>query len=174
MTYLKEHDMKINKAKTKIIPFNFSRNKDFVPTTSLYGEKLDVVYKTKLLGVICTSDCKWNENTKHLVSKVNSKLWFLRRLKTLGASTETLLDIYKLFIRSHLEFCAPLWTGNLSSKNCRDLERVQKVAIKIILGHSVQNMNTFSQRGSPQGPELHTWNQNSERSDSENQLSLTL
>ena len=138
-TYVQDHDMIINKSKTKIIPFIFSSCKDFVPTVSLYGETLDVVYKTKLLGVICTSDCKWNENTKHLVSKANSKLWFLRRLKTLGASTETLLDIYKLFIRAHLEFCAPLWSGNLSSKNCKDLERVQDVALKIILGRQYQS-----------------------------------
>ena len=62
-------------------------------------------------------------------------MWFLRRLKTLGASLETLLDIYKLFIRSHLEFCAPLWAGALSTKNNQDLERVQKTALKIILGH---------------------------------------
>jgi hypothetical protein len=132
--YVTVHDMKLNTTKTKIIPFNFSRKYDFVPAIALGGQNLEVVYKTKLLGVICTADCKWNENTKHLVSKANSKVWFLRRLRILGASVETLVDIYKLFVRSHLEFCAPLWSGDLSTKNKRDLERVQKVAMKIILG----------------------------------------
>ena len=33
-----------------------------------------------------------------------------------------------------MEFCAPLWSGDLSIKNTRDLERVQKIAFKIILG----------------------------------------
>ena len=133
-TYVSNHDMKLNTDKTKIMPFNFSRGKDFEPEIYLDNNQLEIVYKTKLLGVVCTSDCKWTENTKYLVSKANGKIWFLRRLKMLGASRSTLLDIYKLFIRSHLEFCAPLWAGNLSSKNCQDLERVQKTALKVILG----------------------------------------
>ena len=133
-TYVRNHDMKLNTKKTKLIPFNFSRKYDFEPNLILDGNRLDIVYKTKLLGVVCTSDCKWKENTKNLVAKANGKMWFLRRLKTLGASEVTLIDIYKLFIRSHLEFCAPLWSGAISSKNCQDLERIQKTACKIILG----------------------------------------
>ena len=133
--YVDAHDMKLNTKKTKIIPFNFSINRDFEPNITLAGNQLDVVYKTKLLGIIFTSDCKWKENTRNLVAKANSKIWFLRRLKTLGASRATLIDIFKLFIRSHLEFCAPLWSGNLSVKNCQDLERIQRTVLKVILGH---------------------------------------
>ena len=133
--YVQNHEMKLNIAKTKIIPFNFSRNRDFEPCISLDGTDLDVVYSMRLLGVICTSDCKWKENTKHLVKKANTKVWFLRRLKCLGASVETMMDIYKLFIRSHLEFCAPLWAGDLSSKCSESLERVQRTSFRIILGN---------------------------------------
>ena len=131
---VRNHDMKLNTGKTKIMPFNFSRKNDFEPEIYLGDDQLEIVYKTKLLGVVCTSDCKWTENTKYLVSKGNGKIWFLRRLKALGASLTTLIDIFNLFIRSHLEFCAPLWAGNLSTKNCQDLERVQKTALKVILG----------------------------------------
>ena len=56
----------------------------------------------------------------------NSRLWFLRRLKLLGASQETLLEIYKLFCHSVLEFGAPVWSGALSKKNVQDIERVQR------------------------------------------------
>ena len=61
------------------------------------------------------------------------RLFFLRRLKTLGASQETLGEVYILFIRSILEFCAPLWTGALYKKDTKLLEHVQKSACKIIL-----------------------------------------
>ena len=137
--YVVDHEMILNTKKTKVILFNFSRMSDFEPNITLNENKLEIIYKTKLLGVICTSDCKWKENTKNLVAKANSKMWFLRRLKVLGASEETLIDIYKLFIRSHLEFCAPLWSGDLSKKNCEDLERVQKTVCKIILGHKLSS-----------------------------------
>ena len=134
-TYVANHDMKLNTKKTKIIPFNFSRKNDFEPILTLDDNQLEIVYSTKLLGVVCTSDCKWKENTRNLVVKANGKMWFLRRLKTLGASKETLVDIYKLFICSHFEFCAPLWSGDISNKNCQDLKRIQRTACKIILGH---------------------------------------
>ena len=107
---------------------------DFVPTFTLDGAPLEVVYETKLLGLTLTSDCKWEANTKNIVQKGNSRLWFLRRLKILGASQKTLIDIYKLFCRSVLEFGAPVWSGALTVKNKQDIERVQKTAMRIIAG----------------------------------------
>ena len=76
--YVEAHDTKLNTIKTKVIPFNFSRKNYFEPKISLGGSDLEIVYKTKLLGVICTSDCKWNENTKHIVRKANTKMCFFR------------------------------------------------------------------------------------------------
>ena len=128
------HDMKLNLKKTKVMPFNFTRKYDFLPNFSLDGIPLEVVYETKLLGITLTSDCRWDNNTKSIVQKGSSRLWFLRRLKILGASRETLSDIYKLFCRSILEYGAPVWTGALSVKNTKDIERVQKSAMKIISG----------------------------------------
>ena len=133
------HDMKLNLSKTKIMPFNFTRKYQFTPELYLDGTVLEVVCETKLLGLIITNNCRWDANTKHIVTKGNSRLWFLRRLKTLGASRDTLVDIYKLFCRSILEYGAPVWSGSLSNGNTQDIERVQKNAYKIIFGTSFTN-----------------------------------
>ena len=101
----------------------------------LEGGTLDVVSETKLLGITIKSDCCWDANSKAIVLKGNSKLWFLRRLKLLGAKTDTLLDIYKLFCSSVLKFGAPVWSGALSVKNKQNIERVQKNALRIIFGN---------------------------------------
>ena len=124
--------MKINHSKTKIMPFNFSKKYDFIPTLALDSNDLEVTYKTKLLGVICCSNGKWDQNAKYLASKGNSRLYFLRRLKSLGATQDTLKEVYTLFVRSILEMCAPLWTGALGKKSCDTLEHVQHSACKII------------------------------------------
>ena len=137
------HDMKLNLSKTKIMPFNFTKKYDFVPTFSIDGNPIDVVYKSKLLGLTITSDCRWDENTKNFVKKGNSRLWFIRRLKLLGACEGTLLDIYKLFCRSVLEFGAPVWSGALSVKNSQDIERVQRNAMKIISNSFNTSYNDF-------------------------------
>ena len=132
--YAKIHDLKLNGKKTKIMAFNFTRKYDFHPTLDLAENQLDVIYTTKLLGVFLTADCKWHENTSYIVSKAKKKIWYLRRLKALGASIETLLEMYQKSARSVLEFGAPLWTEGLTQKNKKDIERVQKTCFKVILG----------------------------------------
>ena len=139
------HDMKLNISKTKVMPFNFTRKYDFVPAFVLDGDCLDVVYETRLLGLTITSDCRWDSNTRDIVQKGNSRLWFLRRLKILGASRNTLLDIYKLFCRSVLEFGAPVWSGALSARNILEIERVEKNAMRIISGVPGQQYEEFLQ-----------------------------
>ena len=84
------------------------------------------------MGIICCSNGKWDENTKYLAGKGNSRLYFLRRLKNLGATQSTLKEVYILFVRSILEMCAPLWTGALNVKCSEMLERVQRSACRII------------------------------------------
>ena len=54
-------------------------------------------------------------------------MYFLRRLKRLGATEETLKEVYILFIRSLLEFAAPLWAGELTGnkKLTNQLDKIQ-------------------------------------------------
>ena len=135
------HLMKLNKKKTKIFPFNFSKTRDFIPAVSIPGESepLEVVYQTKLLGVICTSDSKWAENTSYIVKKAASKLWMVRRLKWMGADEHILHEMYILHIRTVLEFAAPLWHSSLTVSDQNRIERVQKMAFSIILGPAYTN-----------------------------------
>jgi hypothetical protein len=50
------------------------------------------------------------QTPRTLARKETPDFGFLRRLKLLGGSEDTLLDIYKLFCRSVLEYGAPVWT----------------------------------------------------------------
>ena len=53
-----------------------------------------------------------------------------------GASVKEMKQIYFSFVRSHLEKSATLWHSSLTEKNKNDLERVQKTAVKLILGNN--------------------------------------
>ena len=44
------------------------------------------------------------------------------------------MTLYFLFVRSLLEQSATVWHSSLTQENIDDLERVQKSAVKIILG----------------------------------------
>ena len=70
-----------------------------------------------------------------MVKKASKRLWILRRLKQLRASTHDLVDVYIKQIRCILELVAPAWLGGISQAEKLDLERVQKCAAHIILGN---------------------------------------
>ena len=59
---------------------------------------------------------------------------FLHKASKFTSNVNDLKRIYMLQVRSKLEQSAVLWHFGLSQKNRNDLERVQKSAIKIILG----------------------------------------
>ena len=69
-----------------------------------------------------------------MIIKANSRMELLRRVANFGASLEDMKIIYILFVRSHLEQSATVWHSSLTEENSSDLERVQKSALKIMLG----------------------------------------
>ena len=132
--YARVNEMKINYSKTKLMIFNPCWSLDFMPEIELGGGQLEVVEETRLLGVIIRSDMRWNSNTESIVKRAYNKLWTIRRLKELGANTPELVDIFMKHCRSILEFAAPAWHGAITVAERQDIERVQKVALHIILG----------------------------------------
>ena len=151
--HAKLNKMKINHEKTKIMLFN--PGNDFQPNIEMEGRKLDVVEQMKLLGVVITSDLKWDENTDFITSKAFRRLWLLRRLKKLGASRKAMLDIYTKNVRSVLEYASVVWSSSITRKNMAQIERVQKAAFAIILDKqyasyedacTVLNMDMLSER----------------------------
>ena len=126
--------MKINLNKTKLMLFNTCKSLDFEPNINLENCLIELVEEAKILGVIIQSDLKWNKNTEYMVRRASKKLWILRRLKNLGAHQKILVDMYEKHVRSILELAVPLWHSSITEAEKQDIERVQKCALKIILG----------------------------------------
>ena len=127
--------MKRKEKKTQLMKFNFSKAHDFKPEFNIEGFKanIEVVQEAKILGIILTEDLKWEANTQYICSKAFKRMWILRRMKKLDVEPLILLDIYVKEIRSVLELAVPAWHCSLTKKQSADIERVQKVAISIIL-----------------------------------------
>ena len=69
-----------------------------------------------------------------------AKIWLLRRMKSLKLEPELILDYYVKEVRSLVEHGVPIWNSGLNQSEVRDIEKIQKVALKIILG---QNYNSY-------------------------------
>ena len=125
--------MQLNENKTKAIIFNFTNNYQFSTRLYLQETLLEIVNQTKLLGTIITSDLTWWENTNYITRKAYSRLEIIRRLCPSNISESDLVLIYTLYVRSMLEFNCCVWNFNLTKAEENEIERVQKVACKIIL-----------------------------------------
>ena len=66
-------------------------------------------------------------------------MWTLSRMRNLNLDEDIILDVYIKEIRSILELAVPVWHGGLTVKQTRDIERVQKTALLIILGENFTN-----------------------------------
>ena len=69
-----------------------------------------------------------------MFKKAFACLWMLRRLKGLGASSTEMLDVYHTQIRCVLEMAVAVWEPALTKAQSKQLERVQKCALYIIMG----------------------------------------
>ena len=137
------NDMFINEDKSKVMLFNTARDFDFMPKLTINQEScLEVVEQFKLLGVILRSDLKWHDNSNYICSRGYARLWMIRRLKSLGADLDDMLDVYCKQIRSILELAVPVWQPNLSNHEVKQIERVQKTAFHVILGQDYHDYPT--------------------------------
>ena len=94
-----------------------------MPTLSIKeGAKLEVVYKIKLVGLVVTSDIRWNEHVNYAIQQVNRTLWQLTRFKQLGADRDKLVLFYILKIRSILMFGAVCYHSALTLDQRHKLE----------------------------------------------------
>ena len=133
--YCQENEMMINAEKTKVMLFNTGRDYDFLPKLSISnGSVLEVVEECQLLGVKIRSDLKWSDNTDYLCKRAYARIWMMRRLKSLGADTNDMLDVFNKQIRSVLELAAPVWHPNITIHEEKQIERIQKTAFYVILG----------------------------------------
>ena len=108
-------------------------NNSFSKRLYLQDELLEIVRSTKLLGTVVTQDLTWWENTNYLTKKGYQRLQLLKKLYEFNVPINDLVHIYTLYVRSILEFNCCVWHFSLTKGQEEELERVQKVACKIIL-----------------------------------------
>ena len=137
--WTKEKKMKLNVEKTKNVIFNFSKENQFTTEIELDGKIIETVKETKLLGTLITDKLDWNRNTEKIVKESNKRMVFLHKSSKFTSNKSDLKKIYIQQIRSKLEQSAVVWHSSLTQRCKQKLERVQKSALRIILGDQYLN-----------------------------------
>ena len=104
LNVMKAHSMHIStKPKLKDLT-----NKNEYLRLKIRVDKLEVVQKTKYLGVQIDNSLDWKEHIKVISSKVSKAVGFLRHAK-LFLPEETLKTLYKGTIEPHFRYCCLVW-----------------------------------------------------------------
>ena len=125
---------KLNSDKSKYI-LHTRTKETFATRFTLDGSHINRETATKSLGVWIGEDPScWDINTKQIMKRTYASMSMLTKLKYAGLSRTKLLHIYALHVRSSMEYCSVVWHDNLTQAQTNAIERLQIVALKIILG----------------------------------------
>ena len=124
--------MDLNQSKWEVL--SVTRNLKLVPSS--YHLKYDTHIKRtnaqKDLGVIITSDLKWNQHVSMVCAKANKMLGFIKRSSMDIRNEKTRLALYKTMVRSQMAYCTQIWSPQ-SVSLILQVENVQRRATRYIL-----------------------------------------
>ena len=116
-----------NKSKIYELKSNkiiFSRSQDqLVTRLTMNYTNLEQVHAIKFLGLWLTYDMSFSLNCEKICQKAYKRL--LTKLKYVGVKRRDLSDIYKLFIRSCLEYASVVYHSSLTKEQSDMIETVQ-------------------------------------------------
>ena len=136
----KTNNMELNEEKFQFISHKFKRTfLDHLPFSQVHcsyttaeGNVLEPLDDLLDLGIQVSSDLSWSKHIRIIVDKARQCLaWALSVF--FDRSCNTMMTLYRSFIRSRLEYCCPLWhTRNIG--DIQVLESVQRTFTSRIIG----------------------------------------
>ena len=132
--WTKVNNMQINPKKCAVLNYKFNMKPLTLPPLSIDDTRLNIVNSVNLLGAKLSDDLKWTLNTQNIITKCSAKLYMLSKLKAFKVSRQDLVKIWTTFIRPITEYVAPLWHSSLTITEKVKIERLQKRALRIIMG----------------------------------------
>ena len=128
-------------AKTWKVTFNATKSKDIIfsnkalnnsPPLLFNNSVIDRINTHRHLGVYLTSNLDWTVQVNDVCLRANRKLSVLRCVKYLKRNTLDLL--YKITVRSLIDYALPLYANNLKLTDLARLDRLQYKAGKLFCG----------------------------------------
>ena len=123
------------------VSFNSLKSRDMIFTNKMLNNSPPLIFKNdfiervnthRQLGVYLTSNLDWSFQINDICLKANRKLSVLRNVKMLKRKTLDLL--YKIIVRSVIDYALPLYGNNLKKTDLARLERLQYRAAKLVTG----------------------------------------
>ena len=130
-------ELVIHKAYPKSLIYEFPFQAETMTYVTSEDKTLYPAIELRDLGVMLSDELGWSLHINVLASKARSvAAWAMSAFK--ARDRVTMLTLYKSLVRSHLEYCCPLWNCQKIS-DMQMLENVQRAFTSKISG--LQYMN---------------------------------
>ena len=130
----------INTKKTEEIVFGTPPEICSSPIT-IHSEQINQVCSYTYLGVVIDNLLSWKEQIETVCKKTKQRIYFLRRLRSFGASRRILLLFFTSVIMSVLQYCSTTWYGCLSVALKSQMLQQLNICSKIV-GQPLQELYT--------------------------------
>ncbi|KAK3908274.1 Exodeoxyribonuclease III, partial [Frankliniella fusca] len=120
-----KHLLILNETKTNIVQFRTNENAAINNNTTFTELR---VKEAKFLGVYIDQFLRWNKHAEHLIPKLNSAIFGIKRIRDITNEKTALLAYHGMF-HSIISYGTLIW-GNTTMK--QDLFKLQKKAIRAV------------------------------------------
>ena len=139
-TWLQGNKLSLNVAKTNSMLITTKQKRNILKDTNLdldlnlRESELEVVQKTKYLGVQIDCSLDWKEQIKAVSAKVSRAVGFLKHAKNF-LPRETLKTLYTGIVEPHFRYCCSV-LGCCGSTEINQLQKLQNRAARIVTNSS--------------------------------------
>ena len=145
VTWSELNHLQLNVTKTKELIVDLRRAKTPVTPVSIQGVPVDTVEEYKYLGVYFNNKLDWTRNTEAVYKKGQSRLFFLRRLRSFNICRTMLRMFYESVVASRIFFAVTCWGSGLKVADNNRLNKLIRRAGDVV-GEELDTLTTVAER----------------------------
>ncbi|XP_059802691.1 40S ribosomal protein S24 isoform X1 [Hypanus sabinus] len=145
VTWCEQDHLQLNVKKTKELVVDLRRAKAPVAPVSIQGVSVDMVEDYKYLEIRIDNKLDWSKNTEAVYKKGQSRLYFLRRLRSFNICWTMLRMFYESEVASAIMFAVVCWG---SRPRVADTNRINKLIRKAsdVVGVELDSLTVVSEK----------------------------
>ena len=111
---------------------DFRKNRSPQAPVTIDGEEVEAVGTYKYLGVHLDNKLDWSSNTSAVFKRGQSRLYFLRKLRSFGVCTKLLWTFYQSVVASAIFYSVVCWGNSINKTAINKLNKLVKKAGSVI------------------------------------------
>ena len=143
--WCRHNHLQLNTSKTKEMVVDFRRSQPPLLPVSIEGVSVEVVNTYKYLGVHLDNKLDWSANIDAIYKKGQSRLYFLRRLRSFNVCNKLLRMFYQSVVASVLFYAVVCWGGSIKKRDAGRLDMLVRRAGAVV-GTELDCLTTVAER----------------------------